>query len=306
MTSLANTVQEVFNEPACAKNQAKSEKERKKGCTKQLAPGAAAGGCAFDGAKIALQPITDVAHLVHGPIACEGNSWDNRGAKSSGSQIYRTGFTTDINETDVIFGGEKRLFKSIKEIIDKYDPPAVFVYQTCVPAMIGDDIGAVCKAAPAKFGKPVIPINLARLRRAEESRQQACRRGHPRSRHRHRGAGIHHALRHQHHRRIQSCRRAVAGQAAARRTRHPHPRLHIRRRQIPRSRLVAPGARGDDGVLQGDDQCRAQDGGALRNSLLRGLVLRHRRHQRLAARNRAAAGRSAARRTSCIGAHRSA
>ncbi len=158
MTSLANTVQEVFNEPACAKNQAKSEKERKKGCTKQLQPGAAAGGCAFDGAKIALQPITDVAHLVHGPIACEGNSWDNRGAKSSGSQLYRTGFTTDINETDVVFGGEKRLFKSIREIIEKYDPPAVFVYQTCVPAMIGDDIGAVCKAAAEKFGKPIIPV----------------------------------------------------------------------------------------------------------------------------------------------------
>jgi nitrogenase molybdenum-cofactor synthesis protein NifE len=158
MSSLSSKIQEVFNEPGCDKNQAKSDKERKKGCTKQLAPGAAAGGCAFDGAKIALQPITDVAHLVHGPIACEGNSWDNRGAKSSGSRLYRTGFTTDINETDVVFGGEKRLYKSIKEIIEKYDPPAVFVYQTCIPAMIGDDINAVCKAASQKFGKPVIPV----------------------------------------------------------------------------------------------------------------------------------------------------
>lgn len=158
MSTLANKIQEVFNEPGCGKNQGKSEKERKKGCTKQLTPGGAAGGCAFDGAKIALQPITDVAHLVHGPIACEGNSWDNRGAKSSGSQLYRTSFTTDINETDVVFGGEKRLYKSIKEIIEKYDPPAVFVYQTCVPAMIGDDIGAVCKAATEKLGKPVIPV----------------------------------------------------------------------------------------------------------------------------------------------------
>lgn len=159
MASLSATIQDVFNEPGCGKNANKSEAERKKGCTKQLQPGGAAGGCAFDGAKIALQPLTDVAHLVHGPIACEGNSWDNRGAKSSGSQIWRTGFTTDINETDVVFGGEKRLFKSIKEIIQKYDPPAVFVYQTCVPAMIGDDIDAVCKAAKEKFGKPVIPIN---------------------------------------------------------------------------------------------------------------------------------------------------
>jgi nitrogenase molybdenum-cofactor synthesis protein NifE len=159
MSSLSQTIQDVFNEPGCGKNQGKSEKDKKKGCTKQLQPGGAAGGCAFDGAKIALQPITDVAHLVHGPIACEGNSWDNRGAFSSGSQLYRTGFTTDINETDIVFGGEKHLFKAIREIIAKYDPPAVFVYQTCVPAMIGDDINAVCKAAAEKFGKPVIPVN---------------------------------------------------------------------------------------------------------------------------------------------------
>ena len=159
MSALSNKVQAVFDEPGCEKNQGKSEKERKKGCTKQLQPGAAAGGCAFDGAKIALQPITDAAHLVHGPIACEGNSWDNRGAKSSGPLLYRTGFTTDINETDVIYGGEKRVFKACREIIEKYNPPAIFVYQTCVTALIGDDIEAVCKAATEKFGKPIIPVN---------------------------------------------------------------------------------------------------------------------------------------------------
>ncbi|MBT0668300.1 nitrogenase iron-molybdenum cofactor biosynthesis protein NifE [Novosphingobium profundi] len=159
MTSLNQTIQDVFNEPACGKNQAKSEKERKKGCTKQLQPGGAAGGCAFDGAKIALQPITDVAHLVHGPIACEGNSWDNRGAASSGSKLYRTGFTTDMTENDIVFGGEKHLFKAIREIVEKYAPPAVFVYETCVPAMIGDDIDTVCKAAAEKFGTPCIPIH---------------------------------------------------------------------------------------------------------------------------------------------------
>ncbi|MBP6647678.1 MAG: nitrogenase iron-molybdenum cofactor biosynthesis protein NifE, partial [Burkholderiaceae bacterium] len=157
--SLKAKIADVFEEPGCDINQGKSEKERKKGCTKQLSPGAAAGGCAFDGAKIALQPVVDVAHLVHGPIACEGNGWDNRHSASSGSQLYRMGFTTDINEFDVIYGAEKRLFKSIREIIDKYDPPAVFVYQTCVTALIGDDIEAVCKRAAEKFGKPIIPVN---------------------------------------------------------------------------------------------------------------------------------------------------
>jgi nitrogenase molybdenum-cofactor synthesis protein NifE len=156
---LVDKVQEVFNEPGCTVNQAKSTKERKKGCTKSLKPGAAAGGCAFDGAKIVLQPIADAAHLVHGPIACEGNSWDNRGAKSSHSQLYRTGFTTDLSELDVIHGGEKKLYRAIKEVVLKYDPPAVFVYQTCVPALTGDDIEAVCKYAADKLGKPIIPVN---------------------------------------------------------------------------------------------------------------------------------------------------
>ncbi len=155
---LQEKLQEVFNEPGCATNLAKPEKERKKGCAKALKPGAAAGGCAYDGAMIALQPIVDAAHLVHGPIACLGNSWDNRGCKSSGSQLYRTGFTTDLSELDIIHGGEKKLYKAIKEIVQQYDPPAVFVYQTCVPAMIGDDVEAVCKFATRKLGRPVIPV----------------------------------------------------------------------------------------------------------------------------------------------------
>jgi nitrogenase molybdenum-cofactor synthesis protein NifE len=160
MSTLANKIQDVLNEPGCDINQGKSEKERKKGCTKPLQPGGAAGGCAFDGAKIALQPITDVAHLVHGPIACEGHSWDNRNCGSSGSKLYRTSFTTDMSGQDVIFGGEKRLWRSIREIVEKYAPPAIFVYQTCVPAMTGDHVEIVCKKASEKFGTPCIPVNV--------------------------------------------------------------------------------------------------------------------------------------------------
>jgi len=160
MGTLGSKVQQVLNEPGCATNQARPSFDRKKGCNRMLAPGAAAGGCAFDGAKIALQPITDVVHLIHGPINCEGHSWDGRGAKSSGSSLYRTSFTTAMTEQDIIFGGEKHLYKAIKEAVRKYNPPAVFVYQTCVPAMIGDDLEAVCKAAAKKLGKPVIPVNV--------------------------------------------------------------------------------------------------------------------------------------------------
>ena len=159
MAELNTKIQEVFNEPGCDKNQGKGEKERKKGCTKQLTPGAAAGGCAFDGAKIALQPITDVAHVVHGPIACEGNSWDNRGARSSGSQLYRRGFTTDIMHNDVVFGGEQKLYDAIIDLGTRYSPKAIFAHATGVRGMIGDDLEAVCPAAAKHVAMPVIPVN---------------------------------------------------------------------------------------------------------------------------------------------------
>jgi nitrogenase molybdenum-cofactor synthesis protein NifE len=164
MTSLSAKIQDVFDEPGCDKNRGKDAKARKQGCTSPLTPGAAAGGCAFDGAKIVLQPITDVAHLVHAPLACEGNSWDNRGAASSGSSLWRTSFTTDLTELEVVMGqGERKLFKAIREIKEAYAPPAVFVYSTCVTALIGDDIGAVCKRAAEKFGLAVVPINAPGL-----------------------------------------------------------------------------------------------------------------------------------------------
>ena len=146
----------LLDEPACSHN-----KKSKSGCAKPK-PGATAGGCAFDGAQIALLPIADVAHIVHGSIACAGSSWDNRGTRSSGPRLFRIGMTTDLTEQDVIMGrGEKRLFHSIKQAVENYQPAAVFVYNTCVPALIGDDIEAVCKAAEERWGTRVVPVDAA-------------------------------------------------------------------------------------------------------------------------------------------------
>ncbi len=152
----AKDIAELLDEPACTHN-----KKEKSGCAKP-APGATDGGCAFDGAQIALLPIADVAHIVHGPIACAGSSWDNRGTRSSGPQLYRIGMTTDLSEQDVIMGrAEKRLFHAIRQAVESYAPPAVFVYNTCVPALIGDDLDAVCKAASEHFATPVVPVDGA-------------------------------------------------------------------------------------------------------------------------------------------------
>lgn len=124
-------------------------------------PGAAAGGCAYDGSAITLVPVADVAHLVHGPVGCLGNSWETRGSLSSGPTLHRRAFTTALSEHDVIFGGEGRLRAAILDVGRRYSPAAVFVYLTCVPGLIGDDVEAICREAAAELALPVVPVLAA-------------------------------------------------------------------------------------------------------------------------------------------------
>ncbi len=161
MSSTKAKMNELLTQPGCEHNHQKNGKGHNKVCQQQAKPGAAQGGCAFDGASIALVPITDVAHLVHGPIACAGNSWGERGSLSSGDTLYKMGFTTDLSENDIIFGGEKKLYKAIQDVQERYRPAAVFVYSTCVTALIGDDLDAVCRAATENLSLPVVPIQSA-------------------------------------------------------------------------------------------------------------------------------------------------
>lgn len=121
------------------------------GCVSQRA-------CVYCGARVVLNPVTDALHLVHGPIGCAAYTWDIRGSLSSGPELYRNSFSTDLQENDVIFGGEKRLAGALDELIEKYSPPLVFVYSTCIVGAIGDDLEAVCKTAAQKHKIPVVPV----------------------------------------------------------------------------------------------------------------------------------------------------
>src|SRR3990170_6422766 len=74
--------------------------------------------CAFDGAMIVLQPIADTAHIVHGPIACCGNSWEGRGtlSKAGGRDAvapHQKGFTTDPGGNDIVYGSGEKIINAI-------------------------------------------------------------------------------------------------------------------------------------------------------------------------------------------------
>jgi nitrogenase molybdenum-cofactor synthesis protein NifE len=114
--------------------------------------------CVFCGSRVVLYPIADALHLVHGPIGCAAYTWDIRGALSSGPELHRLSFSTDLQEQDVIFGGEKKLYQALVELIDRHQPNAAFVYSTCIVGIIGDDLEAVARRVEREKGIPVIPV----------------------------------------------------------------------------------------------------------------------------------------------------
>lgn len=154
MSSKPN-VKELLIETSCEHN------AHKKTVCNAPTPGATSGGCAFEGAQISLFPYADAVHLVHGSMTCLGSSWETRTTRTSwqGRDFTQMGFATDISVNDVIFSGEKKLTGAIAYIIELYAPDAVFVYSTCVTALIGDDIDLVCKRSAEKYGIPFIPVH---------------------------------------------------------------------------------------------------------------------------------------------------
>jgi nitrogenase molybdenum-iron protein alpha chain len=115
-------------------------------------------GCTYAGCKgVILGPTRDIVNITHGPIGCGFYSWLTRrnqtDATAEGAENYMPYcFSTDMQDQDIIFGGEKKLEKAIQEAYDTFHPKAIAVFATCPVGLIGDDIHAVAKKMKEKFG----------------------------------------------------------------------------------------------------------------------------------------------------------
>jgi len=127
--------------------------------TKSLAGSISQRACVFCGSRVVLYPVADALHLIHGPVGCAAYTWDIRGSLSSGPELHRESFSTDLQEKDIIFGGEKKLYKALIQLINRYKPNAAFVYVTCIIGIIGDDVNAVCKKVSEEKNIPVLPVH---------------------------------------------------------------------------------------------------------------------------------------------------
>ena len=129
-------------------------------------------GCTYAGCRgVVGGPVKDVIQLQHGPIGCCYYPWDARPHIAKGTNFHLANvFSTDLRESNIVFGGEKKLFDSIIESSKAFpDAQGVFVYATCVAGLIGDDIEAVAKRASKEIGKPVVAFNCPGFRGVSQS-----------------------------------------------------------------------------------------------------------------------------------------
>jgi nitrogenase molybdenum-iron protein alpha chain len=117
-------------------------------------------GCTYAGCKgVIMGPTRDIVNLVHGPIGCSFYAWLTRRNQTDpgpegpdGENFMTYAFSTDMQDQDIIFGGEKKLAAAIQEAYDLFHPKSIAIFATCPVGLIGDDIHTVAKKMKEQFG----------------------------------------------------------------------------------------------------------------------------------------------------------
>ncbi|MCQ4272424.1 MULTISPECIES: nitrogenase molybdenum-iron protein alpha chain [Pseudomonas] len=180
--ALIQEVLEVYPEKAQkdrAKHLAVNDQEKTTKCVtsnRKSLPGVMTiRGCAYAGSKgVVWGPIKDMIHISHGPVGCGQYSRAGRRNYYVGHTGVDTfgdmNFTSDFQEKDIVFGGDKKLAKLINEI-DGLFPLArgISVQSECPIGLIGDDIEAVSKKGAAELSKPIVPVRCEGFRGVSQS-----------------------------------------------------------------------------------------------------------------------------------------
>ena len=115
-------------------------------------------GCCYAGCKgVVLGPTRDIINLTHGPIGCGFYSWltrrnQTRAEGPDDHQFMNYCFSTDMQDNEIIFGGEKKLKEAITEAYETFKPKAIAVFSTCPVGLIGDDVHSVAREMKKKLG----------------------------------------------------------------------------------------------------------------------------------------------------------
>lgn len=132
-------------------------------------------GCAYAGSKgVVWGPVKDVIHISHGPVGCGQYSWASRRNYSRGTlgidNFVAMQFTSDFQEKDVVFGGDKKLDQINREIKELFPlAKGISIQSECPIGLIGDDIEAVARKSSEELDLPVVPVRCEGFRGVSQS-----------------------------------------------------------------------------------------------------------------------------------------
>ncbi|MFI3331227.1 MAG: nitrogenase component I subunit alpha [Rikenellaceae bacterium] len=108
-------------------------------------------GCTYAGCKgVVLGPTRDIINITHGPIGCGFYSWLTRRNQTkpetpTDDNYIPYCFSTDMQDSNIVFGGEEKLKQAIREAYELFHPKGIAIFSTCPVGLIGDDVHRVAR-----------------------------------------------------------------------------------------------------------------------------------------------------------------
>jgi nitrogenase molybdenum-iron protein alpha chain len=132
-------------------------------------------GCTYAGCKgVVIGPSRDILSITHGPIGCGFYSWLTRRNQTHPPTEDSPNFinyclSTDMQEQQIVFGGEKKLKAAVREAFQLFHPKAIAIFSTCPVGLIGDDVHAVSRAMKEELGINVFGFSCEGYRGVSQS-----------------------------------------------------------------------------------------------------------------------------------------
>ncbi len=155
----------TFND--CGGNSRKLSSEFEKRCLKAADRTFSQGlQCQQINSLAALMSLEDAVFISHSPQGCVG-------CTSLASDMYRVGqahrgvkniksarlIVTNLDQKDIILGGETKLKEAVKLAEERYQPKLIFIFTSCASGIIGDDVDAIARELQQESSAFIVPIH---------------------------------------------------------------------------------------------------------------------------------------------------
>lgn len=122
-------------------------------------------GCQLNLSLAILNTIRDAVIIVHAPIGCGGSGVSTAGINKNFQKLRDNKakgliwLNTNLDDNDVVNGGEKKLREAVLYAETEFRPDAIIVVNSCVPAIIGDDIDSILDDLQQQISARIVPVH---------------------------------------------------------------------------------------------------------------------------------------------------